>query len=60
MKKHKPHKKDQGQKMKDDIGDTMYHTRVTKEKLKYKHKNHWLEEDDDIIVSYKIKKKKKL
>ena len=43
----KKHKKELQVKMKDQIGETIHHgkSKITKEK--YKHKNRWLEEDDD-------------
>lgn len=43
----KKHKKDFITKMKDQVGDTIYHGKNVVHKEKYKHKNHWLEEQDD-------------
>ena len=60
MKKHNTHKKDLTPKEKDQIGDTMHHGKSTNIKVKYNHKNHWLEEDEEEEVPHKVKKKKKL
>lgn len=43
----KLHKKDLKPKMKDQIGDTIHHGKIIKDKQKYKHKSHWLEQEDD-------------
>lgn len=47
MSLRKPHKKDLKTKMKDQIGETIHNGKLPKAKEKYKHKNHWLEQDDD-------------
>ena len=56
----KLHKKDLKPKMKDEIGETIHHGRISKDKIKYKHKNHWLEEDDDLPIKVKPKKKREI
>ena len=43
----KKHKKDFIQKVKDQIGDTMHHGKPLTGKEKYKHKSHWLDQEDD-------------
>ena len=43
----KKHKKDLIPKKKDQIGDKIYHGKPLSAKEKYKHKNHWLEQEDD-------------
>lgn len=43
----KKHKKDFVPKLKDEIGDKIYHPKPVSNKVKYKHKNYWLEEYDD-------------
>ena len=43
----KKHKKELTPKMKDQIGDTIHHGKNKIIKEKYKHKNHWLEQDED-------------
>jgi len=57
MSLRKMHKKDFQPKLKDQIGDTMHHARSTNNKVKYNHKNYWLEEDME-VVPYRMKKKK--
>lgn len=60
MKSKKFHKKELAPKQKDVIGDQMHKAKVNNEKVKYKHKNHWLEdEEDDVPVKSTTKKKKK-
>ena len=55
----KKHKKDFTPKMKDEIGDTLHHGKLPTDKVKYKHKSHWLEENDDEDLPVKMKAKKK-
>ncbi len=43
----KKHKKELTPKQKDQIGDTLHHGKPMSVKEKYKHKNHWLAQDDD-------------
>ena len=43
----KKHKKDLIPKKKDQIGDKIHHGKPLSTKVKYKHKNHWLEQDDE-------------
>ena len=43
----KKHKKEENPKMKDQIGDTIHHGKLKNTKEKYKHKSHWLEQEDD-------------
>lgn len=59
MKQHSTNKKSIKPKTKDQMGDTFHHGKPSNDKVKYNHKNHWLEEEFDEIVSYKSKKKKK-
>ena len=58
MPHRKMHKKDLKPKQKDQIGDTIHHGKLTNDKVKYKHRNHWLEEDVDDDIPLKVKKKK--
>ena len=58
MPHRKLHKKDLKPKLKDQIGDTIHHGKSKDDKVKYKHKNHWLEEEDDDDIPLKVKKKK--
>jgi hypothetical protein len=46
MKKYNPHKKELIPKQKDQIGDKIYHPKIKTEKVKYRHKQHWLEEEE--------------
>ncbi len=55
----KMHKKDLKPKMKDQIGDTIYHAKPSNNKVKYNHKNYWLEAEMEEIVPYRMKKKKR-
>jgi hypothetical protein len=59
MKRLKTHKKELKPKMKDQIGDTLHHGKPLTDKIKYNHKNHWLDEELEEEVPVKIKKKKK-
>lgn len=60
MKKQKPTKKLNSSKEKSQDYDVHLHGKPVNDKVKYKHKNHWLEEDLEDDVSFKVKKKKKL
>lgn len=59
MKQHKPHKKEIKPRRKDIVEEKFHHGRVNRDKVKYKHKNHWLEEEEVEIVNIKKKKKPK-
>lgn len=47
MKTKKGNKRDQQTQMNDQMGDTIPHSKKRKVKVKYKHKNHWLQQDED-------------
>lgn len=51
----KLHKKDLKSKMKDQNGDTLHHGKLPNDKVKYKHKNYWLEQGDDDYVPPNLK-----
>lgn len=54
MKDKKNHKRESKPKLKDQIGETIHHGKKRTEKIKYRHMNHWLEDEDDYIPpSYK-------
>lgn len=59
MKKHRTHRKDFTPKIKDQIGETFYHGKPIDDKVKYNYKNHWLDEEMEEVIPYKIKRKKK-
>ncbi len=59
MPPRKLHKKDLKPKMKDQIGDTIHHGRLPNDKVKYRHKGHWLDEVENDEMPIKIKAKKK-
>lgn len=50
MKNKKNHKKELTPKLKDQIGDTIPHAKKRNDKIKYRHKNHWLEDEDDYVL----------
>jgi len=58
MKNRKSFEKKQRPKDKDNQDDKIYQGRIRKDKIKYRHKNHWLEEEEKEIVKMKMKKKK--
>lgn len=47
MKNKKDLKRNQQSRIKDPAGDSLQLGKVRKIKEKYKHKNHWLREEDD-------------
>ncbi len=54
MQLKKKHKKELNTKLKDQVGDTIHHGKTKNTKEKYKHKSHWLEQDDDLeLPTYK-------
>ena len=61
MRSDKNHKKELQPKAKDFIGDTMHHAKPVNNKEKYKHQNHWIEEEfsDEPIMKAKKPKVKK-
>ena len=59
MKGHNSDKKGLKPKTKNQTGETFHHGKLSNDKVKYNHKNHWLEEEFEEIVSHKLKKKKK-
>jgi hypothetical protein len=55
MKKRKFQKKDIRPKSKSESEDHIHHPRKPLEKIKYRHKNHWLEEDEyELTMSFKM------
>ena len=59
MRHNKVHKKDTSPKRKDRIEERFHHGRPTNDKVKYRHKNHWLDEEEADIIHVKKKKKSK-
>jgi len=59
MKAFKTHKREARPKVKDQIGETMHRAKPTNNKVKYNHKNYWLEEEMAEVVPYRMKKKKR-
>ena len=56
MRQNKVHKKDQRPKRKDNVEDRFHHGRPNTNKVKYRHKYHWLDEEEVDIVNIKIKR----
>jgi len=54
----KQHKKDLKPKIKDQVGETIHNRKPKRKKVKYDHKNYWLEEEMEEIVPFRIKKKR--
>jgi len=57
MRQRKIHKKDNKPRRKDNIGDTFYHGRPLQDKVKYRHMNKWIEEEENEIVQMKKRRK---
>lgn len=55
MKSNKGDKRTQLKKTNDQSGKTNHHGKKTEKKMKYNHKNHWLEQDDDFYEMPKYK-----
>ena len=60
MKTKKPTKKQNNSKGRAQDNDVHLRGKLGNDKVKYKHKNHWLEEDMENEVSFKVRKKKNL